>query len=106
MPQIQKVFLGAVAIVATLGAVQLASGHDLVDRWQAVADMPSLSASDSPKIAPSVPCFSLRSWVTLMSPRVAMTGIPSSLEKQSKNAHRSRERKGGSTPSSASAGGK
>ncbi len=45
MPQIQKVFLGAVAIVATLGAVQvgavqLDSGHDLADRWQAVADQP------------------------------------------------------------------
>ncbi len=45
MPQIQKVFLGAVAIAATLGAVQvgavqLASGHDLADRWEAVADQP------------------------------------------------------------------
>ncbi|MBB4369879.1 hypothetical protein GGD63_002672 [Bradyrhizobium sp. cir1] len=40
MSQIQKVFLGAVAIAATLGAVQLASGHDLADRWQAVADKP------------------------------------------------------------------
>ncbi|WP_407116610.1 hypothetical protein [Bradyrhizobium sp. LMG 9283] len=43
MSQIQKVFLGAVAIAATLGAVQvgavqLAAGHDLADRWQAVAD--------------------------------------------------------------------
>ena len=45
MPQIQKVFLGAVALAATLGAVQvgavqLASGHDLADRWQAIADQP------------------------------------------------------------------
>lgn len=45
MSQIQKVFLGAVAIAAALGAVQvgavqLASGHDLADRWQAVADKP------------------------------------------------------------------
>lgn len=45
MSQIQKVFFGAVAIAATLGAVQvgavqLASGHDLADRWQAVADTP------------------------------------------------------------------
>lgn len=38
MSQIQKAFLSAVAIAATLGAVQLASGHDLADRWQAVAD--------------------------------------------------------------------
>lgn len=45
MSQIQKVFFGAVAIAATLGAVQvgavqLASGHDLADRWQALADQP------------------------------------------------------------------
>lgn len=46
MSQIQKVFLGAVAIAATLGAVQLASGHDLADRWYAVAD------TASPNFAP------------------------------------------------------
>jgi hypothetical protein len=40
MSQISKAFLGAVAIALTLGAVQLASGHDLADRWQAVADKP------------------------------------------------------------------
>ncbi|WP_426411325.1 hypothetical protein [Bradyrhizobium ganzhouense] len=45
MPQIQKVFFGAVALAATLGAVQvgavqLASGQDLADRWQALADQP------------------------------------------------------------------
>lgn len=45
MSQIQKVFFGAVALVATLGAVQvgavqLTSGHDLADRWEAVADQP------------------------------------------------------------------
>ena len=45
MSQIQKVFLSAIAAVATLGAVQLASGHDLADRWQAVADIPSHSSS-------------------------------------------------------------
>lgn len=53
MPQIQKVFLGAVAVAATLGAVQvgavqLASGHDLADRWQAVADQPSQIRSQIP----------------------------------------------------------
>jgi hypothetical protein len=41
MSQIQKAFLGVVAVVATLGAMQLASGHDLADRWQAVTDKPS-----------------------------------------------------------------
>lgn len=49
MPQIHKVLLGAVAIAATLGvvqvgAVQLASSHDLADRWQAVADQSGQSA--------------------------------------------------------------
>lgn len=48
MSQIQKVFLGAVAIAATLGAVQLASGHDLADRWQAVADISSHSSNYAP----------------------------------------------------------
>jgi hypothetical protein len=38
MSQIHRVFLGAVAIAATLGAAQLAFGHDLADRWQAVTD--------------------------------------------------------------------
>ncbi len=41
MSQLQKVFLGVLALGATLGAAQLASGHDLADRWQAVADKPS-----------------------------------------------------------------
>jgi hypothetical protein len=40
MSQISKAFLGAVAVSATLGAMQLAFGHDLVDRWQAVSDKP------------------------------------------------------------------
>ncbi|NLS68165.1 hypothetical protein E3H11_04355 [Bradyrhizobium brasilense] len=37
MSQFRNAFLGAVAITLTLGAVQLASGHDLTDRWQANA---------------------------------------------------------------------
>jgi hypothetical protein len=41
MSQLHKVFLGVLALGATLGAAQLASGHDLADRWQAVADKPS-----------------------------------------------------------------
>ncbi|MGY8663305.1 hypothetical protein Q3C01_13145, partial [Bradyrhizobium sp. UFLA05-109] len=40
MSQISKAFLSAVAISLTLGAVQLASGHDLANRWQTVADEP------------------------------------------------------------------
>ncbi|OAF12221.1 hypothetical protein AYJ54_06950 [Bradyrhizobium centrolobii] len=40
MSQIYKAFFGTVAIAVTLGAVQLASGHDLADRWQAISDKP------------------------------------------------------------------
>jgi len=54
MSQIHKVFLGAVAIAATLGAVQvgavqLKSGHDLADRWQAVTDQPDHNVNRSGK---------------------------------------------------------
>ena len=38
MSKTRIVFLGAVAATLTLGAMQLAFGHDLADRWQAVAD--------------------------------------------------------------------
>ena len=41
MSQISKAVLGAIAITLTLGAVQFASGHDLVNRWQVVAEQPS-----------------------------------------------------------------
>ena len=41
MSQISKAALGAMAITLTLGAVQLASGHDLVNRWQAASERPS-----------------------------------------------------------------
>lgn len=40
MSKISKAVLGAIAIASTLGAVQFASGHDLVSRWQAVAGQP------------------------------------------------------------------
>ncbi|MGX1054468.1 hypothetical protein AB7M74_005420 [Bradyrhizobium japonicum] len=41
MSQIRKALLGAVATALTLGAVQYASGHDLVNRWQAVSEQSS-----------------------------------------------------------------
>jgi hypothetical protein len=41
MSQIGKAALGAIAICLTLGAAQLASGHDLVSRWQAASEQPS-----------------------------------------------------------------
>jgi hypothetical protein len=41
MSQISKAAFGAIAITLTLGAVQLASGHDLVNRWQAASGQPS-----------------------------------------------------------------
>ena len=40
MSQIYKAFLSAIAVVATLGAAQLAFGHDLADLWQGAADKP------------------------------------------------------------------
>src|SRR5262249_6148374 len=41
MSPISKAFLGAAAITLTLGAVQFASGCDLVNPWQAVSEQPS-----------------------------------------------------------------
>jgi hypothetical protein len=41
MLQISKVAFGALAITLTLGAAQFASGQDLVNRWQAVAEQKS-----------------------------------------------------------------
>ena len=38
MSQISKAVLGVIAVSLTFGAVQFASGHDLADRWQGVAD--------------------------------------------------------------------
>lgn len=38
MSQKSKAILGALAVAATLGAVQLASGHDLADRFQALSE--------------------------------------------------------------------
>jgi hypothetical protein len=46
---VHKVFLGAVAVTFALGAAQLASGHDLADRWQAVADKPGHNVNRSGK---------------------------------------------------------
>ena len=45
MSQISKVVLGAIAITLMLGAVQFASGQDLVNRWQAVAEQPIIRHS-------------------------------------------------------------
>ncbi len=38
MSHISKAVFGAIAVSLTLGAVQFASGHDLAERWQAVAE--------------------------------------------------------------------
>lgn len=40
MSQISKGVFGAIAISLALGAVPLAFGHDLADRWQAIAGAP------------------------------------------------------------------
>ena len=44
MSQIDKAFLGAAGIALTLGAVQFALGHDLINRWRAVSE----PANDGP----------------------------------------------------------
>jgi len=108
MSQIQKVFFGAVAIAATLcavqvGAVQLASGHDLADRTQAAADQPGHNVNRSGKtdrlaeIKPSaVPTRTVSMRLTeladtsvlLRVPAVIETGNakpPSLLQKQGRN---------------------
>ena len=46
MSEISKAVFGAIAITLTLGAVQFASGHDLVNRWQAVSEQPSHGKAD------------------------------------------------------------
>src|SRR5687767_11247423 len=38
MSQISKAIFGAIAVSLTFGAAQFASGHDLADRWQALAE--------------------------------------------------------------------
>lgn len=45
MSQISKAIFGAAAVSLVLGAVPLAFGQDLADRWQAVTDTPA--AADS-----------------------------------------------------------
>ena len=51
MSRISKTFFGALAVVS-LGAVQLAFGQDLADRWQAVTETTGTvsAATDSPSI--------------------------------------------------------
>jgi hypothetical protein len=46
MSQISKAVLGIIAVSLTLGAVQFASGHDLADRWQAVAEPQTTGVAD------------------------------------------------------------
>ncbi len=46
MSQISKAVLGIIAVSLTLGAVQFASGHDLADRWQAVAEPQTTGLAD------------------------------------------------------------
>jgi hypothetical protein len=47
MSQISKAFLGVIAVSLTFGAVQFASGHDLADRWQAVAEMQTVGIASA-----------------------------------------------------------
>ena len=43
MSQISKAVVGAIAVSLALGAVPLAFGQDLAQRWQAVADAPAIA---------------------------------------------------------------
>ena len=108
MLQVQKVFLGAVAIAATLcavqvGAVQLASGHDLAERSQVAAGQPDHNVNRSGKTdrlaeikpsAVSTRTVSMRlneladTSVVVRVPAVIETGEakrPSLLQKQGRN---------------------
>jgi hypothetical protein len=49
MPHFSKAIFGAAAIAFALGAAQLASGHDLADRWQAVSEKPGHSVNRAGK---------------------------------------------------------
>ena len=46
MPQKSFIIFGALAAAATLGAVQLAFGHDLADRFQAVTEPAGVASID------------------------------------------------------------
>jgi hypothetical protein len=49
MSQIFKAFLATLAILATFGAVQLASGHDLTGRWQVASTAPTADINRAAK---------------------------------------------------------
>lgn len=54
MSKISKTIFGAIAVSLTLGAVQFASGHDLADRWQAVAEAPTTGISSTSGITSAI----------------------------------------------------
>lgn len=105
MSQIYKAFFGVASITFALGAAQLASGHDLADRWQTVAgkaDQPGHNINRSGKsdrladIKQRVPTrtVSMRlndlpaTSVLLRVPAVVETGSakpPLTLQKQGRN---------------------
>ncbi|MFZ2157878.1 MAG: hypothetical protein WAV72_17390 [Bradyrhizobium sp.] len=49
MSQISKGIFGAAGVALVLGAVPLAFGHDLADRWQAVTGAPATSVNRAAK---------------------------------------------------------
>jgi hypothetical protein len=87
MSQIRKAFSGAVAITLTLGAVQFASGRDLVNRWQAVSEQPN-RASKADRLAGLKPFAVPTKTVSLRLNNLADTSvllrIPSALARTTK----------------------
>jgi hypothetical protein len=86
MSQIHKAFLGAVAITCALGAAQLASGHDLAGRWQAVADQPGHDVNRAGKadrladIKPGVPTRTVSMRLNDLADTSVLLRVPAVIE--------------------------
>ncbi|MBW7974550.1 hypothetical protein [Bradyrhizobium sp. BR 10289] len=86
MSQIHKAFFGAVAITFALGAAQLASGHDLADRWQAVADQPGHNVNRSAKsdrladLKPGVPTRTVSMRLNELADTSVVMRVPAAIE--------------------------
>jgi hypothetical protein len=86
MSQIHKAFLGAVAITFALGAAQLASGHDLADRWQAVSDKPGHDVNRAGKadrladIKPGVPTRTVSMRLNDLADTSVLLRVPAVIE--------------------------
>jgi hypothetical protein len=86
MSQIHKAFLGAVAITFALGAAQLASGHDLADRWQVASDKPGHNVNRTGKadrladIKPGVPTRTVSMRLNDLADTSVLLRVPAVIE--------------------------